>query len=77
MNKDDCPQNPREWDNLGTMVCSHKLYYLGDEQAQNAEGYFSWDVHIFDNNKDFENFARNHILLQNFVEAGKCLQSLE
>jgi len=29
----DCdPQSPREWDNLGTMVCWHRNYYLGDEQ---------------------------------------------
>jgi len=25
------PVNPREWDNLGTMVCFHKRYNLGDE----------------------------------------------
>jgi hypothetical protein len=24
------PVNPREWDNLGTMVCFHKHYILGD-----------------------------------------------
>ena len=24
------PPNPREWDNLGTMVCRHKRYRLGD-----------------------------------------------
>ena len=29
----DCdPQSPREWDNLGTMVCWHRNYNLGDEQ---------------------------------------------
>ena len=31
---DSCPTNPREWDNLGTMVCGHRRYDLGDEQAQ-------------------------------------------
>jgi len=41
--RDDYPQNPREWDNLGTMVCGHKRYSLGDEQAQNTELYTSWD----------------------------------
>ncbi len=25
--------NPREWDNLGTMVCWHRRYNLGDEQS--------------------------------------------
>jgi len=29
---DDGIESPREWDNLGTMVCSHKRYDLGDEQ---------------------------------------------
>lgn len=29
---DDDPLNPREWDNLGTMVCWHRNYDLGDEQ---------------------------------------------
>ena len=39
--RDDYPQNPREWDNLGTMVCGHRRYCLGDEQAQNTELYAS------------------------------------
>lgn len=28
------PMNPREWDNLGTMVCWHSRYNLGDEQPR-------------------------------------------
>jgi hypothetical protein len=40
---DDHPENPREWDNLGTMVCSHRRYDLGDEQAKNTELYSSWE----------------------------------
>jgi len=27
------PQNPREWDNLGTMLCWHKRYNLGDSNT--------------------------------------------
>lgn len=27
---DDSPESPREWDNLGTMVCWHSRYGLGD-----------------------------------------------
>jgi hypothetical protein len=27
-----CDDNPREWDNLGTMVCWHSRYNLGDEK---------------------------------------------
>lgn len=29
---DEDPQNPREWDNLGKMICWHSRYNLGDEQ---------------------------------------------
>lgn len=29
---DDHAESPREWDNLGTMVCWHRHYTLGDEQ---------------------------------------------
>lgn len=30
--QDDAPENPREWDNLGTMACLHNRYNLGDQQ---------------------------------------------
>jgi hypothetical protein len=33
--------DPREWDNLGIMYCSHKRYSLGDEQF-NAESFDGW-----------------------------------
>jgi len=29
---DTSPDNPRDWDNLGRMVCWHNRYVLGDEQ---------------------------------------------
>lgn len=41
--RDEDAPNPREWDNLGTMVCGHRRYRLGDEQAANTELYGSWD----------------------------------
>jgi hypothetical protein len=28
--QDDTPENPRDWDHLGTMVCWHRRYALGD-----------------------------------------------
>jgi hypothetical protein len=37
------PLDPRDWDNLGTMVCSHGRYSLGDEQAENVDSYRNWD----------------------------------
>jgi len=30
--QDDDPESPREWSNVGTMVCWHRGYNLGDEQ---------------------------------------------
>lgn len=38
--------NPREWDNLGTMVCSHGRYNLGDEQDFKPEYANNWGEHI-------------------------------
>lgn len=32
--QDTDPESPREWDNLGTMVCWHRNYRLGDEQPK-------------------------------------------
>ncbi|MGH7885662.1 MAG: hypothetical protein ACRENO_08220 [Thermodesulfobacteriota bacterium] len=36
---DENPESPREWDNMGTMVCSHKQYKLGDIQVDSEEDY--------------------------------------
>ncbi len=42
---DDDPQNPRtEWDNIGTMVCFHGRYELGDKNhGYSSDDYSSWD----------------------------------
>ena len=37
---DTDPQNPREWDRFGTMICRHRRYSLGD-------------VHHYDDARDF------------------------
>ena len=39
---DETPTNPREWDNLGIMECSHNKYQLGDEQI-NSDNFNSWE----------------------------------
>ena len=31
--RDEDAPNPREWDNLGRMVCWHRRYNLGDEHS--------------------------------------------
>ena len=35
-----CDSDPREWDNLGTMVCWHSRYNLGDKQECNTPQQF-------------------------------------
>lgn len=49
--QDTDPLDPREWDNLGTMVCWHRRYNLGDE-------------HDFDTPDDaWQEIKKNHIVL--------------
>jgi len=33
----------REWDNLGTMICFHNRYNLGDKHELKSENFNSWD----------------------------------
>ena len=39
---DPDPMNPREWDSLGTMLCSHGIYNFGDKQVPLDTTYRSW-----------------------------------
>ena len=41
--QDTDPESPRTWDNLGTMICFHKRYDLGDKTDYRTEDYDSWD----------------------------------
>ena len=41
--QDDNPINPREDDNLGTMICFHRRYDLGDKHDLNKDDFNSWD----------------------------------
>ncbi len=34
---DDSPESPREWSNIGVMVCNHSSYNLGDKQYKNSQ----------------------------------------
>ncbi|MDX1421568.1 MAG: hypothetical protein R3322_00420 [Kiloniellales bacterium] len=34
---DDYPASPREWENIGVMVCWHDRYRLGDEQVREPQ----------------------------------------
>ena len=37
------PCSPREFDNLGTMVCFHRRYNLGDETELKSSAFSSWE----------------------------------
>lgn len=39
---DECPTDPREWDNLGHMICFHKRYKLGDPHNVSSESFDGW-----------------------------------
>ena len=42
--RDFNPLNPRtEWDNLGTMVCFHRKYALGDKHDLKSSDFNGWD----------------------------------
>ena len=34
---DDDAESPRQWDNMGTMICSHKRHILGDDMVESSE----------------------------------------
>lgn len=41
--RDEDPMNPRtEWDNIGTMICFHNRYNLGDKHNYNSSNYSGW-----------------------------------
>lgn len=40
--QDSDPESPREWDNLGTMVCQHRRYNLGDKHDYYLDECESW-----------------------------------
>jgi hypothetical protein len=41
--QDEYPESPREWDNLGTMICFHNRYDLGDKHDLNSKDFNSWN----------------------------------
>lgn len=40
--QDTDPMSPREWDNLGFMVCFHRRYNLGDESRLHSQDFSGW-----------------------------------
>ena len=41
---DDCPESPRDWDNVCTMVCWHGRYNLGDKHNYDDADEFFEDI---------------------------------
>lgn len=41
--QDSSPESPRNWDNLGTMICFHNRYDLGDKHSYSSDDYSSWE----------------------------------
>ena len=37
------PESPREWDNLGKMICFHGRYDLGDKHDYRSNDYSGWN----------------------------------
>ena len=40
--QDEPYDSPREWDPLGTMICFHRRYNLGDKHDYNKNDYSTW-----------------------------------
>lgn len=43
---DSDPESPREWENVGTMVCWHRRYNLGDQQPSESAGEYMQSLAI-------------------------------
>lgn len=41
--QDNNPDSPREWDNMGTMICFHGRYNLGDKHNYDHKDYSGWE----------------------------------
>lgn len=54
INIDEDAENPRRWDNIGTMICFHNRYNLGDKKhGFDSNNYSSWkelEADIYKNN---------------------------
>lgn len=40
------PESPRKWDNLGTMICFHRNYNLGDKHDIKYQDYSGWEEQL-------------------------------
>ena len=59
VHQDESPESPRSWDNLGTMICFHRRYDLGDKHDYNHVEYDSWS----EQRKDIEKTENTCVIL--------------
>nr|DAJ66692.1 MAG TPA: hypothetical protein [Caudoviricetes sp.] len=64
VDQDDFPENPREWDNIGTMLCWHRQYGLGDKHGYASPRDFLEEMVMpyIEVNIDLENISNSEIL---------------
>ena len=48
------PQSPREWDNLGHMICFHSRYTLGDKHNFSTDEFNGWEEMEIDLKTQYE-----------------------
>jgi len=51
IHRDHDPESPREWCNLGTMICNHRRYNLGDVKGNGddvPEGAITLPLYLYD-----------------------------
>ena len=53
--QDTDPTNPREFDNIGKMICFHRRYDLGDVHSYKSSDYSGWNDLMKTLKKDFKN----------------------
>lgn len=58
--QDSDAESPRKWDNLGTMVCGHRRYNLGDEDGK-SEALELIYKHLTDSQLESMGFDAGHV----------------
>jgi hypothetical protein len=69
---DESADNPRQWDNVGQMLCFHKRYKLGDKTDLTSDSFNGWQE-VYDYLKD-ELKAVVILPLYLYEHSGLCLK---
>lgn len=78
---DETPEDPRNQDNLGTMICWHRRYYLGDEHRfTNSRDLMEYLVEETYNEEDLSDLIKNKIIYNkdsSYSIAGESYNNLD